>query len=247
MNPLQILIAEDNHAYALELERYVQHLDIKSIKIVSHSTAVFEAMEESKPDLLIINTHLKGALKGIQVAEAILPLGIPILFISDQKDLETYNIAKKTKPIGYIIRPFNPITLKGLIELALPKFQLHQPNGRTSSDSLKAPDLTEYIFIKKGNLLCKVLLSEIDWISSEKNYCTVISNGKKYPLKTSLRKIALQLPPKQFFQIHKSFIVRIDNIEQIDLVSNKVLLNGNDLPLGRTYKAGLLEQLGVLR
>ena len=107
--------------------------------------------------------------------------------------------------------------------------------------------MMDYIFIKKGNILFKIRLVEIDWINSEKNYCTVVSNGKKYPLKTSLRKIIAQLPKEDFFQIHKSYIVRLDNIESIDIATNKLIIKNTPLPLGRSFKVELLKKLDFLK
>lgn len=104
-----------------------------------------------------------------------------------------------------------------------------------------------YFFIKKGNIFFKVKLTEIDWINSERNYCTVISKGKKYPIKTSLKKITQQLPKGAFFQIHKSYVVRMEGIESLDFVNNKLVVNNQVLPLGRSFKGKLQEILTFLK
>ncbi len=247
MDPLQILIIEDDDSYALELERVVKKLGYTPLSIPAKSEVAFEAVHSSRPDLILLNTDIKGQLSGIELGHSIADLKIPLVFITEREDRETYQMVKNTNAIGYLVRPFNPIILEGFFELFFPKWQSIFKESCKTLNGFESSQSKDYIFIKKGNLLCKVLLSEIDWINSEKNYCTVVSNGKQYPLKTSLRRIAQQLPKAHFFQIHKSYIVRMDNIENVDLLRNKVQINNTNLPLGRSYKSALIKELGILR
>jgi len=106
---------------------------------------------------------------------------------------------------------------------------------------------TDCVFIKKGPQFFKVRYSEIDWVRSEKNYCTIVANGKRFLIKTSLKKIKTVLPPNAFIQIHKSFIIRLDSIERINFIANQVFTSDQAFPIGRNFKAALQQSVPFLK
>ncbi len=101
-------------------------------------------------------------------------------------------------------------------------------------------------FIRNNHVLIRVKLTDIQWISAEGNYCYIHTGSRKYAVKISMKKLASRLPRREFAQIHKSYIVRLDCIETVDTKENFLRISETNLPLGRIYKEGLISQLDVL-
>lgn len=104
-----------------------------------------------------------------------------------------------------------------------------------------------FLFVRAGNILHKLDLMEILWISSEGNYITINTNAKKHVLKMSLRKVLQFLPSEYFVQIHRSYIVQKCYISQIDMSLNELYIGQKALPLGRKFKENLFDQLKLLK
>lgn len=92
----------------------------------------------------------------------------------------------------------------------------------------------EYVSFKSGLEFQKAKISEIQYIRSQKDYVNIVTASKKILVRASMKNILLQLPQKEFIQIHKSYIVPIAAITSI--TANSVCLNGLTLPIGQSYK-----------
>ena len=105
----------------------------------------------------------------------------------------------------------------------------------------------ENLFIKDGRILQKILIEDIIWISSEGNYITIHTSGKRFVLKMSLRRVKEFLSENAFTQIHRNFIVQINCIDRIDTSSNSLNIADKELPIGRRFKSNLLNKLNLIQ
>lgn len=117
---------------------------------------------------------------------------------------------------------------------------------KTRSNHKEDLQVKDSFFIRTNHMLSKVGFSEIQWIHSEGNYCFIHTAARKFALKMSLKKLSEKLQSNQFLRIHKSFIVRIDCIDKIDVSEHAVIVGKHTLPLGKVYKEFLLKRLEVL-
>lgn len=107
------------------------------------------------------------------------------------------------------------------------------PNGNT-------------IFLKIGNKLDKVYLSDIDIIKSDGNYCEIHAGSRRFVIKKSLLAIAAILPEHMFERIHMRHLVAFQKISKIDLNGNVAYINDVPVPIGRRYRSDLIRKLNVL-
>ena len=82
-----------------------------------------EAMEmvvKNKPDVILMDINLKGELDGIETASMIKRgFDIPIIYVTSHSEGPTIERARKSKPDGFIIKPFDDNDLRVAIELVL--------------------------------------------------------------------------------------------------------------------------------
>ena len=102
-------------------------------------------------------------------------------------------------------------------------------------------------FIKQNNILKKIPFDEVLWIKAEGNYSMVYVGNKRFVLKISLKKILDQLPSDIFQQIHRAYIVAINQIDDIDISNNELAVGQEKLPIGRSYRDGLLSNITIVK
>ena len=132
-------------------------------------------------------------------------------------------------------------TLEGLERIA------RKENNLFIRENNRPNTMTESFFVKSGQMLYRVKIPEIQWVHSDGNYSTIMTTDRKYAVKISLTKLKQRLPEGVFIQIHRSYIVQKDLIQNIDLSSMEVFVGDSGLPLGRTFKEDLLKQLNLLQ
>ena len=120
-----ILIVEDEALVAKDVQN---RLISQGYGIAGWATsgegAIAEA-EESSPDLVLMDIHLKGSVDGIEAAEQIREkYDIPVVFVTALADDDTLERAKVADPFGFILKPFSERDLHSTIEIALYKHEL---------------------------------------------------------------------------------------------------------------------------
>lgn len=122
--PEKLMIVENESIIAKDLEYSLKRLGWHT-KIIANSAPEALAMaRECHPDLILMDIKLGGKEDGIDVAGEISRFSdVPVIYLTAYADSDTLNRAKKTRPYGYIIKPFDERTLQVTIEMALFKHQ----------------------------------------------------------------------------------------------------------------------------
>ena len=157
MAKANILIVEDEAIIASVIAGALKKFDYEVIDILNTGEAAVAEALQKKPDLILMDIRLQGSMDGIDAAEQIQKeLDIPIIYLTAYADEPTLERAKKTKPYGYIPKPFQEIELKTTIEMALYKhgfeMQLKESEAKFRSLFENSQDVI-YISDMTGNLL----------------------------------------------------------------------------------------------
>ncbi|MEM9885476.1 MAG: LytTR family DNA-binding domain-containing protein, partial [Bacteroidota bacterium] len=86
----------------------------------------------------------------------------------------------------------------------------------------------------------KIELDSILHIEAIKNHIKIVTRKENYISLISLSEFEKQLP-KVFIRVHRSFIINIDNVLKFD--NYEITHEHNTIPIGRTYKVGVMELL----
>lgn len=104
--------------------------------------------------------------------------------------------------------------------------------------------IKDAIFVRHGGSLVKVKFTDILWLKADGNYTTLVSRKAVFSVRNILKNFEDELPAKDFMRIHKSYLVRIDEIESINTKDLKVA--GDLVPVGRTYYHALINGIQKL-
>jgi len=99
----------------------------------------------------------------------------------------------------------------------------------------------ETAFVKVEGRLVKVDLREVEYIEAQGDYVLFHMGGKNLLASTTMRKLNNSLPQKDFIRVHRSYIVRLDKIE--DIADTTIVIGRDVIPISASYKEELLSKL----
>lgn len=100
------------------------------------------------------------------------------------------------------------------------------------------------LFVKVDSLLQKIQIAEILWVEAAGDYIKIQTNDRSFMVYSTLKNIADKLPSNQFIRIHRSYIVNLSKISNIDATNLEV--NKKIFPISASYRDELLNKINVL-
>lgn len=115
-----ILLVDDEAIIAADLEERLTRMGYRITGLGTSGEEAVVLAETRKPDLIIMDVMMPGALDGIAAAAQIRrQFGIPSIFLTAYTDRELIERAKVAVPLGYILKPFQENQLFSALEIAL--------------------------------------------------------------------------------------------------------------------------------
>jgi DNA-binding LytR/AlgR family response regulator len=108
---------------------------------------------------------------------------------------------------------------------------------------LEAVEKPERFLVRKLGTEFLVAARDIEWLEAAENYVNLHVRGRVYPLRSTMAAIQERLDAQQFVRVHRSYIVNLECLEQIEPLetgdARLVLKNGTRIPCSRRYRAAL--------
>ncbi|MBP1731180.1 MAG: putative sensor protein, partial [Deltaproteobacteria bacterium] len=121
----KVLIVEDEGIVARETEYRLKDLGYNVCGLAASGAEALKKAERDLPDVVLMDIMLKGEMDGIETAGQIKTKhNIPVVYVTAHADETTLQRAKRTEPMGYLLKPFNERELHAAIEIALYKHKM---------------------------------------------------------------------------------------------------------------------------
>jgi len=223
-------IAVDDEPLALEqMNQFISRVPyLHQMASLKKGFDALAFLKENKTDLVFLDIHLED-ISGIQILKNLRHKPIVILTTAyDQYALEGFDL----DVCDYLLKPISFERFVRAVEKARDMKTEHNPPPAVVSAPVISPD---FIFVKSGYRMKKILLRDILVIEGCKDYVIFRMDGKKDVISLlRFAKIETMLLPPRFVRIHKSFIAAIDKIDSIG--KNAVTIREHSIPIGETYK-----------
>lgn len=242
--PLKLLVVEDDMIIAATIALQLTKLGYEVSGIVPRGEEAIQHAETNRPDLILLDISLKGALDGIDTAHAIhQQWNIPIIYVTANTDEATFARAKKTRPYAFISKPVRALELQRAIELAVSRLAEEPPISPHP-----APDapfvLSDRIFVRYREKIVKIFIADILYLEADRNYCHLYTATKDYLLTTTLKAMEDKLPAAFFVRIHRSYLA---NLMQVDEVGEGYIgIKGKTIPLSHLLRDALLKRIQTI-
>ncbi len=130
MQEKSILIVEDEGVVALSIKAGLTKMGYTVVGIAVSGNEAIALATEKKPDVILMDIHIKGDMDGIQTTEKINAImDVPVIFLTAYADDETVKRAIRTGSHSYLVKPYNPRELYSNIEFAIYKHRLKFRTG----------------------------------------------------------------------------------------------------------------------
>ncbi|MEO5511215.1 MAG: LytTR family DNA-binding domain-containing protein [Longimicrobiales bacterium] len=249
---IRAIIADDE---PLAREGVRLHLEAQAdVEIVGEARDGTEAVEmiiQLRPDLVFLDVQMPG-LDGFGVVEAIGADIMPaVIFITayDQFALKAFD----THAIDYLLKPFDADRLHRAVDQA--RAQIRGRQRSDVEDRLVAmlgelrgkSQFLERIVVRSGGRILILRIQDVDWLEAASNYVRIHAGGREYLLRETMTNLETKLDPSLFVRIHRSTIVRLDRIKELEPLFQGdyvlILEGGTRLTSSRGYRDRLQELL----
>jgi DNA-binding LytR/AlgR family response regulator len=141
--------------------------------------------------------------------------------------------------VDYLIKPIRFERFLKAINKAFPASDMKQMMSEPVSSYEKGTE--SFVYFRADRKMVKVLLSDILYVESMKDYVKVFTNANTIITKQSISSVETMLPEKKFVRTHRSYIV---SVEKIRSFTNEIMEVGQaEIPIGKLYRNSVLRLL----
>ena len=244
---VKLLILEDDMIIAAKISMMVTKLGYEVTGILSRGEEAVLHVQENKPDVILVDIHLKGEMDGIETARQIHTIAdIPIIYLTANSDDASFNRAKATHPYAFIPKPFKQLDLQRALELTI-SLMVEKETGKKEEVPTEedAPFiLSDRIFVKHNDKMVKIFIEDILYIEANRSYSKIFTKSKEYLLAVALIKIEDKLPVRYFLRVHRSYIINLSQVDEV--AENHVIIGKKALPMGANLREVVLKRLQTI-
>lgn len=224
-----VLIVDDEFLARKLLTEYVSKIDyLKLVDTCADATQAMEALNKEQIDILLLDIQMPD-ISGMEMLKLFNNNKTAVILTTAYSDyaVDAFSLGV----IDYLLKPFDYARFLQAINKAV--------SYKVSGQQQDTPN--DYIMVKADYKLYKVNFEDLLYIEGQHEYVTFHTKTKRITALYSLRNLEETLPRDKFIRTHKSFIVSIKNIEDIDKLN--VTVAGNKIPVGASYRDSLIERL----
>ena len=217
---IKCVITDDEPLARKGLRSYIEKIDFLTLVGECEDAIQLNAILKSeKPDLIFLDIEMPY-ISGIDFLGGIPdPPKVIIVSAYEQYALKGYEL----NVVDYLLKPVN-----------FDRFLIAVNKTYTHLEKEQKVGEEEHIFVKSDKLLKKIVLKNILFIESMENYVIIHTLSSKEIVYTTLKQMAESLPDNFFMQVHRSYIV---NINQVNAIEGNVLeINGHKIPVARNQR-----------
>jgi two-component system LytT family response regulator len=226
-------IAIDDEPKALEvIERYCEKISSASLKATFREPLkAIEYLNREKVDLIFLDINMPD-ISGMQLLQTLSPRPLIIFTTAySQYAVESYEL----NALDYLLKP---VTFERFL------MAINKAAAALSSKNTTSLDEDAAVFIKSGPQTYRVKVSEILYLEKAGNYITVHLKDGNILIRENMGDIFDLVPAADFIRVHKSYVVGIRHISMIEV--HQLIINGEKIPIGSTYRESLRERLGIM-
>lgn len=236
---LSTLIIDDEKLARDLIREYLQ--DIEDIEVkgeCSHGKEAITMIDKVKPDLIFLDVQMPG-MSGFDVLEEI-DHDPHVIFVTayDQYAIRAF----EKNAVDYLLKPVDKERFREAVERALGRMKAEQSNVGELLRNMKTENRTSYdshIFVQKSEKLLNLPVDEIMYLEASGDYTILSTKADQFVSSSGIGKLEEILDPERFIRIHRSTIINIACLKEIERHFNGGMVvkmqSGKSFPVSRTY------------
>jgi two-component system, LytTR family, response regulator len=210
------------------------------------------AIERSRPDLVFLDVQMPE-VDGFAVLDAIAGDRMPmIIFVTayDRYAVQAFEV----HALDYLLKSFDRERFQASLQRAKHEIRhskegfLHERLAGLLEDVQARQKRLTRLVVKSTGRIVFLRVEEIDWVEAADNYVRIHAGRESHLIRETLQSLESRLNPEKFLRIHRSTLVNLDRIRELQPIFHGDYLvklsDGTELTLSRSYREKLLEPLG---
>lgn len=251
--PIRTLIIDDEPLAREKLRGFLDgEEDLEIVAECRDGREALLTIEKERPDLIFLDVQMPE-MDGFEVLENLDPEALPTVVFTtayDQYALKAFEVHAS----DYLLKPFDRERLGEA--LARVREEIEHRRGDDVRQQLvdlledvrsRRPKFSERLVIKSAGKVVFLKVADIDWIDAAGNYVRLHAAGDSHMLRETMGGIESRLDPSRFLRIHRSTIVNIERIQELQQQFHGdylvVLEGGQRLTLSRGYREKIQDLL----
>lgn len=243
---MNVLIVDDESLALDILQNYITRMPaLRLIGRCNNAIEAFDALNQHKIDLMFLDIQMPQ-ISGIDFLKSLAhPPKVIFTTAFPNYALEGYEL----NAVDYLLKPISFERFSKAVHKAMDWLALQQKSAQESlqaqiqaeqqKENPPAEVEEDFFFVKADKKLIKVFFQDIYYIEGLKDYVIIHTpTGRIITLQT-MKMLETKLPSNLFMRVHRSFIVNLQHIQQVD--GNNLIIQKKAIPLGKNYKDDLLE------
>ena len=253
MKKIKVLVVDDEPLARERLTTLLsQEPDIELVGPARDGEEAITAIHDDSPDLVFLDVQMPQ-MNGFDVIEAVGSDKMPlVIFVTayDQHALKAFQV----RALDYLLKPFDRERFTDALQRARKQLERDETGdlGRRLlalvKDLRRDQPRSDRLVVKSGGRLFFLRADEIDWVEAAGNYVRLHVGPASHLLRETMNAIEGRLDPEKFFRIHRSRIVNMERIQELQPWLNGeyavLLRTGTRLTLSRGYREKLQDRLG---
>ena len=230
---IKCIIVDDEPLAIRVIEKFVTKIqNIEIVAKMEDAVKAFNLLQTTHIDLMFLDIQMPE-LTGIDLLKTLTnPPKVIITTAYSEYAIQGYEL----DIVDYLMKP---VSFERFLT-AINKFYRFY-NYEKTNPVTELPDENQYLFVKKDKKTIKILLKEIMYIESLRDYIMISTDRKEIKVKYQISKIEKDLPEELFLRVHRSFIISIPKIEVYS--QTQIEIGNKIIPIGQSYKSQVVKKL----
>src|SRR5664279_2712318 len=229
MKHFKCLVVDDEPLAIDVIENYLQRLDNVETRHCENAIDALRLLKEEPFDLLFLDIDMP-LLTGLDLLKAARNPP-PVIITTAHRDYAVEGF--EFEVLDYLVKPISFPRFMKAFDRALKLMA-----GGAKPKDVEAADENEWLFLKVDRKFVKIMISDILYIESLKDYIRVTTKMSSFISYQSLTSITEKLPPGKFMRIHRSYTISIDKVNTLE--GNCVEIDGKLIPISREHRQEVL-------
>ena len=242
----KIILIDDEPLARLILKEYLSFF--KELEIVAECNDGFEgikAIGEHKPDLIFLDIQMPK-ISGFEMLELLEnPPDVIFTTAFDEYALKAFD----ENAIDYLLKPFS----KERFDKAIKKWMDSSASNKQDYENLLNSSIhsgeNQRVVVKTGTKIRIIPAQEILYLEAYDDFVKIHTADGIFLKNKTMAYFEKVLVPSQFTRVHRSYIVKLDEITKIEPMEKEshiaILRNGDRIPVSKSGYAKLKESLGI--
>ncbi len=233
MSTIRVLAIDDEPLALRQLTTYIGKVPFLELAGQCQSALqAREIMEQEVVDAIFCDINMPD-LSGMDFVRQ---LAAPPLIVFTTAYSEYAIEGYKVNAVDYLLKPFGMNDFLRAAMKVQEQYNLRNQNKTDAQPSSPVDQNSGTIFVKTDYRVVRIAIADIRYVEGMSEYLKIYLEGQK-PVITllSMKKMEDYLPQQQFMRIHRSYIVNLEKIQEVN--KNRIILDAETyLPLGDLYK-----------